>query len=81
MSLFSKLIELKSTQQENPWKMLLDLIFTYWRIYNEEKDDMFPILIDMFKYYKQRIDYKHYNITLNEENTEILTEETIKELV
>jgi len=35
----------------------------------------------MFKYHKQRIDYTHYNITLNEEVPEILTEEIIEELV
>jgi len=49
--------------------------------YNYEKDPLFSILIDMMKYHKQRIDYKHYNITLNEENIEILTEETIEELI
>jgi len=49
--------------------------------YNLETDEFVPILIDMFKYHKQRIDYTHYNITLNEEVPEILTEEIIEELV
>ena len=49
--------------------------------YNLETDEFVPILIDMFKYNKQRIDYTHYNITLNEEVPEVLTEQIIEELV
>ena len=49
--------------------------------YNLETDEFVPILVDMFKYHKQRIDYTHYNITLNEEVPEVLTEKIIEELV
>ena len=42
------------------------------------KDDlMIPVIIDLFKYYKHRVDLKHYNIKINDE---VLTEETIDQL-
>jgi hypothetical protein len=39
-------------------------------------------IIDLFKYYRYRIDWKHYKIKLNEETPleEILTEETVEQL-
>ena len=41
------------------------------------------VLIDLFKYHKHRIDWKNYNITLNEDLPleETLTTETVEELV
>jgi hypothetical protein len=45
--------------------------------YTREDDPMIPVMIDLFKYYKQRVDLKHYNIKINDE---VLTEETIDQL-
>jgi hypothetical protein len=45
--------------------------------YNEE-DPIINVMTDLFKYYKHRVNLKHYNIRINEE---VLTEETIENLV
>jgi hypothetical protein len=36
------------------------------------------VMIDLFKYYKHRVDLKHYNIRINDE---VLTEETVEQLI
>jgi hypothetical protein len=46
--------------------------------YTNESDPMVKVMTDLFKYYKQRVDLKHYNIRINDE---VLTEETIENLV
>jgi hypothetical protein len=44
---------------------------------------MIQALIDLFKYHKHRIDWKNYNIRLNEDLPleQTLTSETVEELV
>lgn len=47
-------------------------------------EPLIPILVDLFKYYKYRIDYQNYKVPLNETlnlETLLLTEDTINELV
>jgi hypothetical protein len=44
----------------------------------DDKNPLVNVLSDLFKYYRYRVDLKHYNIRLNEE---VVTEETIEELV
>ncbi len=46
--------------------------------YYDEKNDLVNVLADLFKYYRYRVDLKHYHLTLNEE---VLTEEIIENLV
>jgi hypothetical protein len=46
--------------------------------YFNEGDQMVGVMTDLFKYYKHRVNLKHYNIRINEE---VLTEETIEDLV
>jgi hypothetical protein len=46
--------------------------------YFNESDQMVGVMTDLFKYYKHRVNLKHYNIRINEE---VLTEETIEDLV
>lgn len=46
--------------------------------YYDDKNPLVNVLSDLFKYYRYRVDLKHYNIKLNDE---VLTEETIEELV
>jgi hypothetical protein len=46
--------------------------------YYKEDSPLVNVLNDLFKYYRYKIDLKHYNIKLNEE---VLTEEEIEELV
>ncbi len=45
--------------------------------YCNQEDPMVGVMTDLFKYYKHRVDLKHYNIRINEE---VLTEETIDQL-
>jgi hypothetical protein len=45
--------------------------------YTNPEDPMIQVMIDLFKYYKHRVDLKHYNIKINDE---VLTEETIDQL-
>jgi len=46
--------------------------------YYTENDIMVNVMTDLFKYYKHRVDLKHYKIRINDE---VLTEEIIEELV
>jgi hypothetical protein len=46
--------------------------------YYNEQDPIINVMTDLFKYYKHRVNLKHYNIRINEE---VLTEETIENLV
>ena len=46
--------------------------------YVGQNDDLISVMTDLFKYYKHKVNLKHYNIRINEE---VLTEETIENLV
>jgi hypothetical protein len=46
--------------------------------YVSETDPMVNVMTDLFKYYKHRVDLKHYNIRINDE---VLTEEDVEQLV
>lgn len=45
--------------------------------YTNPEDPMIGVMTDLFKYYKHRVDLKHYNVKINDE---VLTEETIDQL-
>jgi hypothetical protein len=46
--------------------------------YYNEQDPIINVMTDLFKYYKHRVNLKHYNIRINEE---VLTEETVEQLI
>jgi hypothetical protein len=46
--------------------------------YYNENDPMVAVMTDLFKYYKHRVNLKHYNIRINEE---VLTEENVEQLI
>jgi hypothetical protein len=46
--------------------------------YVNEEDPMVNVMTDLFKYYKHRVDLKHYNIRINDE---VLTEEDVEQLI
>jgi len=46
--------------------------------YFSENDQMVGVMTDLFKYYKHRVNLKHYNIRINEE---VLTEEDVEQLI
>lgn len=76
-NIYTEYLEMKALLEKLPF---INIIVGKMNYYSQERDVMFPILVDMFKYYKQRVDYKHYNIILEEE-TNVLTKEIIDELV
>jgi hypothetical protein len=46
--------------------------------YYNENDPMVAVMTDLFKYYKHRVNLKHYNIRINEE---VLTETDVEQLI
>jgi hypothetical protein len=52
--------------------------FCYGVTFYNEKSPLVNVLSDLFKYYRYRVDLKHYHLTLNEE---VLTEETVEQLI
>lgn len=44
-------------------------------------EDIVDMLCDLMKYHKQRVDWKNYNIKLNEETLEVPTDEAVQDLV
>jgi hypothetical protein len=46
--------------------------------YYSQEDPMVNVMTDLFKYYRHRVNLKHYNIRINEE---VLTEETVEQLI
>ena len=74
MTIYPEVIELQEIFDKLPF------LNTFMRGvgYYDDKNDLVNVLADLFKYYRYRVDLKHYHLTLNEE---VLTEETIEELV
>ena len=72
--------EVKATLEQFPFiETILDSI----RGYGSKDDALVKVLIDLFKYHKHRVDWKNYNITLNEDLPleQTLTTETVEELI
>lgn len=70
--------EVKMTLEKLPFLETLCKIIPYGTHTNP---DIVSTLKDLFKYYKMRIDWVHYKVTLNEETTEgALTEGELEEL-
>jgi len=52
--------------------------------YDCNDDPMIPVLVDLFKYYKHRIDYQNYKVSLNDDinlDDLLLTDEKVDELL
>jgi hypothetical protein len=60
---------------------ILDASSYYGRSDNYEKDPMMCVLRDMLKYHRRRLDWKNYNVKLNEDVPTELTEETVDSLL
>jgi hypothetical protein len=60
----------------------VETILDSCRYYQQENDPMMDVLRDMLKYHRRRIDWKNYNIKLNDDVvTKELTEEVIEDLL
>ena len=77
MSIYPLYMEIKSIFEKLPF---INSMFQASSSYNV-KDGMTDALRDLFKYYKQRIDWKHYNIRINEEVITPVAESEIEELI
>ena len=78
MEIYHEYVEVKNLLERLPFiEAMADKIHSY------DNDDS-PIIRafrDLFKYHGHKIDWKHYNITINEEVVEELTENSVEELV
>jgi hypothetical protein len=77
MSIYPLYLEIKSIFERLPF---INSVFMASSSYNV-KDGMTDAIRDLFKYYKQRIDWKHYNIRINEEVVTPVDESEIEELI
>jgi hypothetical protein len=77
-SIYSTYTEIRDIFEKLPF---IEPVFSACSNYEREKDGMTEAIRDLFKYYKQRIDWKHYNIRLNEDVITPMVESEIEELV
>ena len=75
--IYSTYVEVKNILEKLPF---INVLFRQFSSYGNNTE-MQDIMVDMFKYYKHRIDWKRYGITIQEKvSEEILTDETIEDL-
>jgi hypothetical protein len=77
-SIYSTYTEIRDIFEKLPF---IEPVFSACSNYERDKDGMNEAIRDLFKYYKQRIDWKHYNIRLNEDVISPMVESEIEELV
>ena len=73
--------EVKATLEKFPF--IETIMESMSRYESERNEELQQVLVDLFKYHKHRIDWKNYNIVLNEDLPleETLTTETVEELI
>jgi len=64
-SIYSEYIEMKNLLEKLPF--LDPMLSNIGEYRSQNKEGMRKALVDLFKYYKMRIDYKNYNLKLEEE--------------
>ena len=74
MTIYPEVMELQEIFDKLPFLNPFMAGVGYYQVDNP----LVNVLSDLFKYYRYRVDLKHYNIKLNEE---VISEETIEELV
>lgn len=79
-SIYSEFRNLESLFGKLPF---INPIFSAASAYGSQNDGVTDAIRDLFKYYKQRIDWKHYNIKLNDEVvvTPVSEDSQIEELI
>jgi len=77
-SIYSTYTEIRDVFAKLPF---IEHMFRASSNYETDKDGMNEAIRDLFKYYKQRIDWKHYNIRLNEDVISPMVESEIEELI
>jgi hypothetical protein len=77
MEIYSTYVGVKKIFEKLPF---INILMKQFSSYGKN-DEMQDILADMFKYYKHRIDWKRYGITIQEKvSEEVLTDENIEDL-
>ncbi len=77
MEIYSTYVGVKKIFEKLPF---INILMKQFSSYGKN-DEMQDILADMFKYYKHRIDWKRYGITIQEKvSEEVLTDENIDDL-
>ena len=78
MEIYHEYVEVKSILERLPFiEAMADKIHSY----DDSNSEIINAFRDLFKYHKHKIDWKHYNIRINEEVVEELTETSIEQLV
>ena len=77
-SIYSTYTELRDMFANLPF---IEPVFSACSPYRSDRDGMTDAIRDLFKYYKQRIDWKHYNVRLNEDIVQPMVESEIEELI
>ena len=78
MEIYHEYVEVKSILERLPFiEAMADKIHSY----DDNDSQIINAFRDLFKYHKHKIDWKHYNIRINEEVVEELTETSIEQLV
>jgi uncharacterized protein Yka (UPF0111/DUF47 family) len=77
-SIYSTYTEIRDIFEKLPF---IEPMFKASSNYETDKDGITEALRDLFKYYKQRIDWKYYNVRLNEDVVTPIVESEIEELV
>ena len=77
LSIYSVYNEVKALFEKLPF---IKPVFSATSRWTKDGDPMNDAIRDLFKYYKQRIDWKHYNVKLNEEVVTPLVDLNVEEL-
>jgi hypothetical protein len=78
LSIYSMYKDVKALFEKLPFIKPMFSASSRWN--HKELDGMTLAICDLFKYYKQRIDWKHYNVKLNEEVVIPLVDLNVEEL-
>jgi len=78
MEIYHEYVEVKNLLERLPF---IEAMSDKIQSYDNDNSPIISAFRDLFKYHGHRIDWKHYNIRINEEVVEELTENSVEELV
>jgi len=78
MEIYHEYVEVKNLLERLPF---IEAMADKLQSYDNDNSPIISAFRDLFKYHGHKIDWKHYNIRINEEVVEELTENSVEELV
>jgi hypothetical protein len=78
MEIYHEYVEVKNLLERLPF---IEAMSDKIQSYDNDNSQIINAFRDLFKYHGHRIDWKHYNIRINEEVVEELTESSVEQLV